>query len=113
MGVRSISTPAGGGAQVLGSFGKGVFSTVVRCQDLQATASQHAEVAVKVQRNNEMMRRAGEKEIGILERLVENDPENRKHCIQMLARFDHEDHLCMVFEAMHQVQVAQHPASHH
>ena len=51
-----------------------------------------------------MMRRAGEKEIAYLMRLAENDPDNRKHCIHMHARFDHEDHLCMVFEAMHQAR---------
>jgi len=89
--------------KVLGSFGKGVFSTVVRCQDMRATSAQYAEVAVKVQRNNEMMRRAGEKEIAYLQRLVDGDPENKRHCIHMIDRFDHEDHLCMVFEAMHQV----------
>jgi len=88
--------------KVIGSFGKGVFSTVVRCTDMQASSPVHAEVAVKVQRNNEMMRRAGEKEIAYLQRLVEGDPDNRRHCIAMLASFDHEDHLCMVFEAMHQ-----------
>jgi len=88
--------------KVLGSFGKGVFSTVVRCQDLRATSAQYAEVAIKVQRNNEMMRRAGEKEIAYLQRLVDGDPENKRHCIHMINRFDHEDHLCMVFEAMHQ-----------
>jgi len=88
--------------KVVGSFGKGVFSTVLRCTDLQAAVSGTAEVAVKVQRNNEMMRRAGEKEIGYLQRLVDGDPENRRHCISMISSFDHEDHLCMVFEAMHQ-----------
>ncbi|KAL1495496.1 hypothetical protein AB1Y20_016861 [Prymnesium parvum] len=86
--------------KVLGSFGKGVFSTVVRCVDLR---SPHGlEVAIKVQRNNEMMRRAGEKEIMYLQELTKNDPENRRHCIQLLGTFDHEDHLCMVFEALHQ-----------
>lgn len=88
--------------KVLGSFGKGVFSTVVRCAVLGAAEGEPAEVAVKVQRNNEMMRRAGEKEIAILERLRNADPENRKHCIRLVGRFDHEDHLCMVFEALHQ-----------
>jgi len=88
--------------KVLGTFGKGVFSTVVRCQDLKATSAANAEVAIKVQRNNEMMRRAGEKEIAYLQRLVDGDPDNKRHCIHMLERFDHEDHLCMVFEAMHQ-----------
>ena len=76
----------------------------MRCQDLRAPPGQFLEVAVKVQRNNDMMRRAGEKEIMFLQRLVEGDPDNRRHCIHMLDRFDHEDHLCMVFEAMHQVR---------
>ena len=58
---------------------------------------------MQVQRNNEMMRRAGEKEIMYLQELTKNDIENIKHCIQLLGTFDHEDHLCMVFEAMHQV----------
>jgi len=87
---------------VLGSFGKGVFSTVVKCEDLRAAPGEPTVVAIKVQRNNEMMRRAGEKEIATLVRLRDADPENRKHCIRLLGRFDHEDHLCMVFEALHQ-----------
>ena len=87
--------------KVLGSYGKGVFSTVVRCLDLKASTVGY-EVAIKVQRNNEMMRRAGEKEIMFLTQLSSNDPENKKHCIHYLGAFDHEDHLCMIFEAMHQ-----------
>ena len=50
------------------------------------------------------MRRAGEKEVMYLKMLAENDVENKKHCIQYLGSFDHEDHLCMVFEAMHQAR---------
>ena len=84
---------------------------MVRCQDLRAPPGQFVEVAVKVQRNNEMMRRAGEKEIMFLQRLVESDPDNRRHCIRMHERFDHEDHLCMVFEAMHQ-NLRQAPRQH-
>jgi len=87
--------------KVLGSYGKGVFSTVVRCLDMKA-AVVGQEVAIKVQRNNEMMRRAGEKEIMYLTQLASNDQDNKKHCIQYLGSFDHEDHLCMIFEAMHQ-----------
>ena len=34
--------------------------------------------------------------------LANNDPENKKHVIHFMGSFDHEDHLCMVFEAMHQ-----------
>jgi serine/threonine-protein kinase PRP4 len=87
--------------KVLGSYGKGVFSTVVRCLDTKSAVT-GTEVAIKVQRNNEMMRRAGEKEIAFLTLLANNDPERRKHCITYLGSFDHEDHLCMIFEAMHQ-----------
>ena len=87
--------------KVVGSFGKGVFSTVVRCVDLKS-ATPGVEVAIKVQRNNEMMRRAGEKEISFLTQISNNDPDRKRHCITFLEQFDHEDHLCMVFEAMHQ-----------
>ena len=38
----------------------------------------------------------------VVKMLAESDADNRRHCIQMLGSFDHEDHLCMVFEAMHQ-----------
>ena len=86
---------------MLGSYGKGVFSTVLRCVDVK-NAVAGTEVAIKVQRNNEMMRRAGEKEIMFLQQIEQNDPERRRHCIIYLGEFDHEDHLCMVFEAMHQ-----------
>jgi len=96
-----LSRAVGAGAQVLGSYGKGVFSTVVRCLDMK-NAVPGTEVAIKVQRNNEMMRRAGEKEIAFLMQIEQNDPERKRHCIIFLDQFDHEDHLCMVFEAMHQ-----------
>ena len=87
--------------KILGAYGKGAFSTVVRCLDLKSPTVGY-EVAIKVQRNNEMMRRAGEKEIHFLNMLASNDPDNKKHVIRFLGEFDHEDHLCMVFEAMHQ-----------
>ena len=87
--------------KVLGSYGKGVFSTVVRCLDTKSDTPGY-EVAIKVQRNNEMMRRAGDKEISFLEQLSVNDPGNKKHVIRFLGQFEHEDHLCMIFEAMHQ-----------
>jgi serine/threonine-protein kinase PRP4 len=88
--------------KIVGMLGKGVFATVVRCFDTKAAEGQPSELAIKVQRNNDMMRRAGEKEISYLRRIAENDPENKRHCIQFLGSFDHEDHLCMVFEALHQ-----------
>jgi serine/threonine-protein kinase PRP4 len=40
------------------------------------------------------------KEIQMLKRLKENDPEGRKHCIQFLGHFEHRGHLCLMFEPM-------------
>ena len=88
--------------KVVGTLGKGVFSTVLRCLDMKADKSAPCEVAVKVQRNNDVMRRAGEKEIGFLSRLSEGDPEGKMHCIRLIDHFDQGDHLCIVFELMHQ-----------
>jgi serine/threonine-protein kinase PRP4 len=72
-------------------------------------------VAIKIIRNNETMyvfkpqerkhllltrrrRKAGLKEIEILQKLNEADPEDKKHMIRMVRHFEHKQHLCMVFE---------------
>lgn len=57
-------------------------------------------VAVKVLRANDTMRRAGIKEMEILRRIAAADPTGRFHCVRLLDSFTHEDHLCLVFEAM-------------
>jgi len=38
------------------------------------------------------------KEIEILQRLNEADPEDKKHLIRLERWFEHKTHLCMVFE---------------
>src|SRR6201999_2054807 len=43
-------------------------------------------------------RKAGMKEIEILQKLNEADPEDKKHLIRLQRSFDHKGHLCMVFE---------------
>ena len=58
------------------------------------------QVAVKVIRNNDTMRKAAETELDILRLLTDRDPDNRKHCIRLLDLFEFRDHLCMVFEPM-------------
>lgn len=52
-------------------LGKGVFSSVVRATDSKTGNN----VAIKFIRNNEMMHRAGMKEISILKKLRDLDPE--------------------------------------
>ncbi|KAJ1715945.1 kinase-like domain-containing protein [Aspergillus flavus] len=76
------------------NLGKGMFSSVVRATDSKTGKL----VAVKIIRQNDTMRKAGMKEIGILEQLREADPDDKKHIIKFERYFDHKGHLCMVFE---------------
>ncbi|RHZ74455.1 hypothetical protein CDV55_107920 [Aspergillus turcosus] len=76
------------------NLGKGMFSSVVRATDSKTGGL----VAIKIIRQNDTMRKAGLKEIGILEQLREADPEDKKHIIRFERHFDHKGHLCMVFE---------------
>ncbi|KAJ5539890.1 hypothetical protein N7513_008222 [Penicillium frequentans] len=76
------------------TLGKGMFSSVVRATD----STTGALVAIKIIRQNDTMRKAGMKEIGILEQLREADPEDKKHVIKFERYFEHKGHLCMVFE---------------
>jgi serine/threonine-protein kinase PRP4 len=80
--------------QVTQTLGRGMFSSVVRAMDSQT----QQDVAIKIVRNNESMRKAGNKEIDILKDIAANDPEDKKHLIRLLRSFDHKGHLCMVFE---------------
>ncbi|RKP13754.1 kinase-like domain-containing protein [Piptocephalis cylindrospora] len=89
-------------------LGKGVFSTVVRAYDTTFSSSEGtggadavgANVAIKIIRRNDTMRKAGLKEAGILRRLAKSDPEGRRHVIRLLRTFEHRGHLCLVFEAL-------------
>ncbi|KAJ5989107.1 hypothetical protein N7481_004317 [Penicillium waksmanii] len=76
------------------TLGKGMFSAVVRATDSKTNKL----VAIKIIRQNDTMRKAGMKEIDILEQLHEADPEDKKHVIKFERYFEHKGHLCMVFE---------------
>ncbi|CAK9797387.1 Serine/threonine-protein kinase PRP4 homolog [Anthophora quadrimaculata] len=82
---------------VYGYTGQGVFSNVVRARD---TARGNLDVAVKIIRNNEVMHRTGLKELEILRKLNDADPEDRFHCLRLFRHFFHKNHLCMVFEPL-------------
>ena len=81
---------------VQANLGKGMFSGVVRATDI-ASSTKHL-VAIKIIRANETMKKAGMKEIEILQNLNEADPEDKKHLIRLERYFEHKGHLCMVFE---------------
>ncbi|EFN83274.1 serine/threonine-protein kinase PRP4 homolog [Harpegnathos saltator] len=82
---------------VYGYTGQGVFSNVVRARD---SARGNLDVAVKIIRNNEIMHRTGLKELEILRKLNDADPEDRFHCLRLFRHFFHKNHLCMVFEPL-------------
>lgn len=79
---------------VQANLGKGMFSGVVRAMDMTTKKL----VAIKLIRNNETMRKAGMKEIEILQKINNADPEDKKHMIRLERYFEHKGHLCMVFE---------------
>ena len=82
--------------KVLGMNGKGVFSTVMFATDAQSGN----DVAIKLIRDNETMRRAAEKEMRLLKDIADADPAKKFNCIQLLDTFEHRQHICMVFEPM-------------
>ncbi|XP_034658400.1 serine/threonine-protein kinase prp4 isoform X2 [Drosophila subobscura] len=82
---------------VSGYTGQGVFSNVVRGRD---QARGQANVAIKIIRNNEIMHKTGLRELEILKKLNDADPEDRFHCLRLNRHFFHKQHLCMVFEPL-------------
>ncbi|ORX53223.1 kinase-like protein [Hesseltinella vesiculosa] len=82
--------------QTIAHLGKGVFSSVVKAKDTQTGE----EVAIKMIRSNETMYKAGQKELTLLNKLMEADPENKKHVIRLMSHFEHRGHLCLVFESL-------------
>lgn len=83
-----------GSYQVQASLGKGMFSNVVRCIE-NATGQLKA---VKIIRTNDMMKKAAVKEMEFLQRLMDADPDDKKHLIRLERSFTHKGHLCIVFE---------------
>ncbi|KAI9673161.1 MAG: U4/U6 small nuclear ribonucleoprotein prp4 [Caeruleum heppii] len=79
---------------VQANLGKGMFSGVVRAMDAKTKKL----VAIKLIRSNETMKKAGLKEIEILQKLNQADAEDKKHMIRLERYFEHKGHLCMVFE---------------
>lgn len=78
------------------NLGKGVFSAVVRAKDTVTGK----DVAIKIIRTQETMYKAGMKEIETLQKILEADPEDKKHIIRLERHFEHKGHLCMVFESL-------------
>ncbi|CAK7563671.1 MAG: U4/U6 small nuclear ribonucleoprotein prp4 [Sporothrix epigloea] len=82
--------------QIQSSLGKGMFSGVARAWDI--STPERREVAIKIMRNNDALRKGGYTEIAILRKLNESDPESRKHIVRFERSFEFRGHLCMAFE---------------
>ncbi|GAA5868684.1 hypothetical protein JCM1840_004356 [Sporobolomyces johnsonii] len=94
---------------VQANLGKGMFSSVVRAKDLGeggkgvgevGKEGDKREVAIKLVRSQESMFKAGLKEAQILRKLMEADPDDKKHVVRLLRQFEHRGHLCLVFESL-------------
>lgn len=77
--------------------GRGVFSSVVRVRN---EARDKQEAAIKIIRNNKVMKNAGLKEFEVLKKLNDTDPEDKYHCMRLYRSFYHKDHLCLVIESL-------------
>lgn len=78
--------------------GKGVFSNVVKCRDTKEEGEPL--VAIKVIRSNDMMKKAAEKEVEILQLLNREDKGSKRHIIRLIETFYYRKHIFMVFECM-------------
>ncbi|KAI4373293.1 hypothetical protein MLD38_011430 [Melastoma candidum] len=83
----SLGEKLDGRYAVIAAHGKGVFSTVVRAKDVNAGVGEPKEVAIKILRSKEAMYKAGVQELGILNKLVGADPEDKRHCVRLLSSF--------------------------
>ncbi|KAL3089210.1 hypothetical protein niasHT_021154 [Heterodera trifolii] len=81
--------------RVYGYTGAGVFGNVVRATD---THRSNSKVAIKIIRNNDMMRKTGVRELEVLKKLNEADRLDKYHILQLYRQFYHRNHLCLVFE---------------
>lgn len=80
--------------QVSTTLGRGMFSGVARAVDITTKK----EVAIKIMRNNDALRKGGFTEIAILEKLNAADPDDKKHIVRFERAFEYKAHLCMAFE---------------
>mmetsp|Transcript_25304 Transcript_25304/g.79826 ORF Transcript_25304/g.79826 Transcript_25304/m.79826 type:complete len:628 (-) Transcript_25304:536-2419(-) len=78
--------------------GRGVFSNVVKAKDRRQEGEPL--VAIKIIRSNDMMKKAAEKEIEILQKLNLTDKSDKKHVIRLLETFYYRKHIFLVFECM-------------
>ncbi|KAG8197640.1 hypothetical protein JTE90_001570 [Oedothorax gibbosus] len=79
---------------LLGYLGKGTFSRVVKACNIETQQM----CALKIIRNTEECRKAGNVEVEMMKKLRGLDPKNEKLWIKMLDCFEFNGHICIAFE---------------
>ncbi|KAI9312900.1 kinase-like domain-containing protein [Dichotomocladium elegans] len=82
--------------KTLSVIGKGTFGQVFKCRD----TVQNTLCAVKVVRALRKYYDASQIEVRVLECLKQHDPSNQYQCIQLRATFQHDGHVCIVFDLL-------------
>ncbi|XP_040908398.1 dual specificity protein kinase CLK4-like isoform X2 [Toxotes jaculatrix] len=82
--------------EVVSTLGAGAFGKVVECID----RDKDERVAVKIVRNIECFSEVARSEIAVLEEINTLDDDNIFACVRMLDWFEHEGHICIVFELL-------------
>ena len=77
-------------------MGKGSFGVVLLCFDHK----DNVDVALKIVRNKQKLKKQGQVEVGLLQYIKDNDPDDRKNIIRMIDSFTFRNHLCIVFERL-------------
>ncbi|NP_001093358.1 CDC like kinase 3 L homeolog [Xenopus laevis] len=83
--------------EIVGDLGIGTFGKVVECLDL---ARGNSRVALKIIRNVTKYREAAQLEINVLEKIKEQDQDNKNMCVLMRDWFDFHGHVCIAFELL-------------
>ncbi|KAI9301821.1 kinase-like domain-containing protein [Cunninghamella echinulata] len=84
--------------KILRLLGQGTFGKVVECYD---RVKKHC-YAIKIIRAIQKYREASKIEIRVLSTIKEYDPLNLNKCIHLVEWFEHENHICMVFDLLGQ-----------
>ncbi|XP_010735722.1 dual specificity protein kinase CLK4 isoform X1 [Larimichthys crocea] len=82
--------------EVVLTLGVGAYGKVVECIDRDK--GEH--VAVKIVKNIDCFREIARSEIAVLQEINSLDDDNRFACVRMMDWFDHEGHICIVFELL-------------
>jgi len=83
--------------QMLSQIGKGTFSRVMRCVDLQKSKEdKHRFVALKINRNVDKYKAAAKIEYQILNAIRKIDIKGVSNCAHLLSTFDYYGHYCFV-----------------